>query len=114
MTSLPVYALSFFKALSGIISSTESLLNNFFWRGSEEHRKISWIGWHNVCLQKEFGGLEVRQLRKFNYALLGKWCWRMLVYRSGFSYRVLVARMAKQVGGWGPELFCLVEGGGSD
>jgi len=31
LTSLPVYALSFFKAPSGIISSIESLLNKFFW-----------------------------------------------------------------------------------
>ncbi|KAK2418273.1 hypothetical protein QL285_040487 [Trifolium repens] len=31
LTSLPVYALSFFKAHSGIISSIESLLMNFFW-----------------------------------------------------------------------------------
>ena len=33
LTSLPVYALSFFKAPSGIISSIESLLNFFFFWG---------------------------------------------------------------------------------
>ncbi|MCH86786.1 RNA-directed DNA polymerase (Reverse transcriptase), partial [Trifolium medium] len=47
LTSLSVYALSFFKAPSG----------------------------------KEQGGLGVRKLREFNTALLGKWCWRMLVDR---------------------------------
>jgi len=98
LTSLPVYALSFFKVPSGIISSVESLFNNFFGGGSEDHMKISWIGWHNVCLQKEYGGLGVRQLREFNYALLGKWCWRMLVDRGDFWYRVLVARYG-EVGG---------------
>nr|ABN08045.1 hypothetical protein MtrDRAFT_AC154391g33v2 [Medicago truncatula] len=41
LTSLPVYALSFFKAPSDIISSLESLFNNFFWGGSEDHRKIT-------------------------------------------------------------------------
>jgi hypothetical protein len=30
LTSLPVYAVSFFRALSGIISSIESLLNKYF------------------------------------------------------------------------------------
>jgi len=35
LTSLPIYALSFFKAPSGIISSIESLLNKFF-RGEGE------------------------------------------------------------------------------
>jgi len=57
LTSLPVYALFFFKAPSGIISSIETLFKNFFWGESEDNRKISWIAWSSVCLGKEFGGL---------------------------------------------------------
>ncbi|MCI12876.1 putative non-LTR retroelement reverse transcriptase related protein, partial [Trifolium medium] len=62
LTSLPIYALSFFKAPSG------------------------------VC------GLGVRQLREFNIALLGKWCWRMLVDRGGLWFRVLAARYGVERG----------------
>ncbi|CAJ2662943.1 unnamed protein product [Trifolium pratense] len=91
LTSLPVYTLSFFKAPSGIISSIESLFIKFFWGGCEDSRKISWVSWKSVCLRKEYGGLGVRQLREFNIALLGKWCWRMLVDREGLWFRVLVA-----------------------
>jgi len=40
----------------------------------------------------------VRQLKEFNLALLGKWCWRMLVGRGGFWYRVLVARYGEEAG----------------
>jgi len=90
LTSLPVYTLSFFKAPSGIISLIESIFKNFFWGESGDNRKISWIAWSSICLQKEYGGLGVRQLREFNIALLGKWCWRLLVDRGGFWYRVLV------------------------
>jgi len=36
LTSLPVYALSFFKAPSGIISSIESIFNKKNWGGSEQ------------------------------------------------------------------------------
>jgi len=43
LSSLPVYALSFFKAPTGIISSIESLFNCFFWGGSADQRKISWV-----------------------------------------------------------------------
>jgi len=42
LTLLHVYAISFFKAPSGIISFIESLLIRFFW-GCEDNRKISWI-----------------------------------------------------------------------
>jgi len=69
LSSLPIYALSFFKAPTGIISSIESILNCFF-RGSEDHRKISWVDWNSVYLSKEVGGLGVRSIREFNYALL--------------------------------------------
>jgi hypothetical protein len=56
LTSLPVYALSFFKPPSGIISSLESLLSNFFWGGCEGHRKIVLISWQTVCMGQEHGG----------------------------------------------------------
>ncbi|GAU20182.1 hypothetical protein TSUD_352460 [Trifolium subterraneum] len=61
-------------------------------------RKMAWISWKNVCLGLEHGGLGVRQLREFNIALLGKWCWRMLVDRGGMWYRVLVARYGEVAG----------------
>ncbi|KAK2433359.1 hypothetical protein QL285_018637 [Trifolium repens] len=98
LTSLPVYALSFFKAPSGIISSIDSLLIKFFWGGCEVSRKISWVSWKSICLRQEHGGLGVRRLREFNLALLAKWCWRMLVDREGLWFRVLAARYGVEGG----------------
>jgi len=98
LSSLPVYALSFFKAPSGIISSIESMFNKNFWGGSEDHRKISWVSWNSICVSKEKGGLGVRRMREFNLALLEKWCWRMLVDRNDLWYRVLVARYGEEDG----------------
>lgn len=34
----------------------------------------------------------MRWLQEFNLALLGKWCWRLLVDRDGLWYRVLAVR----------------------
>ena len=42
--------------------------------------------------------MGVRQLREFNLALLGKWCWRMLVDREGLWFRVLAARYGVEGG----------------
>jgi hypothetical protein len=89
LASLPVYALSFFTALSGIISSIESHLNKFFWGGGEDRRKIAWVRWREVCRSEGSGGSGVRQMQEFKSALLGKWCWRMLVDNTGLWYRVL-------------------------
>ncbi|CAJ2644200.1 unnamed protein product [Trifolium pratense] len=122
LTSLPVYALSFFKAPSGTISSIESILIKFFWGGGEDLRKVSWINWNTICLRKEYGGLGVRQLREFNLALLGKWCWRMLVDREGLWFRVLAGRYGVERGRlceggtrgstWWRELARIRDGGG--
>ncbi|GAU40452.1 hypothetical protein TSUD_374620 [Trifolium subterraneum] len=58
---------------------------------------------------------------KFNLALLGKWCWRMLVDREGLWFRVLAARYGveggrRRVGGrrgsvWWREIAHIREGG---
>jgi len=40
----------------------------------------------------------VRQLKDFNLALLGKWCWRLLVDIGGLWYKVLVARYGEEAG----------------
>jgi len=40
----------------------------------------------------------VRRLGEFNLALVGKWCWRMLVDKEGLWYRVLKARYREEGG----------------
>ncbi|GKV43557.1 hypothetical protein SLEP1_g50836 [Rubroshorea leprosula] len=41
--------------------------------GNESQKKISWVKWDYVCYSKEKGGLRVSDLRRKNWALLGKW-----------------------------------------
>jgi hypothetical protein len=98
LSSLPVYALSFFRAPAGIISSIESILINFFWGGGEDNRKIAWVDWNSICLSKEVGGLGVRRLKEFNIALLAKWCWRCLVDREELWFKVLLSRYVEERG----------------
>ncbi|GAU39043.1 hypothetical protein TSUD_59990 [Trifolium subterraneum] len=65
-------------------------------RGGEDFRKIPWV--KSISLRKECGGLGVSQVREFNLALLGKWCWWMLVDREGLWFSVLAARYGVERG----------------
>jgi len=73
--------------------------------------------WNTVCARKEEGGLGVRRIRDFNIALLGKWCWRMLIDRESLWYRGLVAHYGEDGGylreGGREALFFLVAGCGA-
>ena len=41
----------------------------------------------------------MKRVGDFNFSLLGKWCWRMLVDKDGLWYRVLKARYGEEGGG---------------
>ncbi|GAU46317.1 hypothetical protein TSUD_243380, partial [Trifolium subterraneum] len=98
LSSIPVYFLSFFKAPSGIISTLESIFCHFFWGGCEANRKIAWIKWDTICLNRENGGLGVRRLKEFNISLLGKWVWRCLVENDSPWSLVLRAKYGEEGG----------------
>ncbi|GAU10440.1 hypothetical protein TSUD_422840, partial [Trifolium subterraneum] len=75
----------------------------FFWWSSGSVKVCLDI---SVCLcpfllqssLKEYRGLGVRLVREFNLALLGKWCWRLLVDSEGLWSRVLAARYGRDGG----------------
>ncbi|XP_045831535.1 uncharacterized protein LOC123922923 [Trifolium pratense] len=89
-----------FLSFGGRLVLIKSVLTSLpiFLGGCEDFRKTAWVNWKTICLRKEYGGLGVRQLREFNVALLGKWCWRMLVDREGLWFRVLAARYGVERG----------------
>ncbi|GAU20019.1 hypothetical protein TSUD_273540 [Trifolium subterraneum] len=99
LSSIPVYFLSFFKAPSGIISSLESILCHFFWGGCEANNKISWVKWESICLPRENGGLGVRRVKDFNYALLGKWVWRCFAEGDSLWCQLLKAKYGQDSAG---------------
>ncbi|GJW34611.1 RNA-directed DNA polymerase, eukaryota, reverse transcriptase zinc-binding domain protein [Tanacetum coccineum] len=48
MGSLPLYYFSIFRAPSKILSLLESIRGRFFWGGSAEDQKISWVVWKQI------------------------------------------------------------------
>jgi len=73
LNSIPIYFFSFFRVPNKVLDKLVRLQWRSLWSGGLEQKKIAWVKWDSVCLPKEKGGLGIRDLRKFNYALLGKW-----------------------------------------
>nr|KYP65907.1 Putative ribonuclease H protein At1g65750 family [Cajanus cajan] len=90
LTSLPLLFLSFFRIPPSVSKEIVSLQRNFLWGCKEDQRKICWISWDRVTLPKKMGGLGVKNIIRFNMALLAKWSsrrdslwWRDLVVVCG-------------------------------
>ena len=73
LTALPIYMLFFFRVPKKVVHKLVSIQRNFLWGGDSEVAKIAWVNWDTICLPKNKGGLGIKNLSKFNEALLGKW-----------------------------------------
>ncbi|GKV28743.1 hypothetical protein SLEP1_g37755 [Rubroshorea leprosula] len=100
LSSLPVFLMSIYLIPKGILYSIDKIRRSFLWGGGGEERKIKWVSWDKVCKKKEEGGLGVRELRKFNLALLGKWWGRLAENREGLWKRVIIGKYGERGGHW--------------
>lgn len=68
--------MSFFRLHAWVIRRIDSIRRSFLWKGNRQaHGSSSLINWRLVCTPKDKGGWGVLNLRKFNTALLARWCW---------------------------------------
>ena len=72
LSNLPTYFLSLFPILAEVAKRIEKIQRNFLWGFTEEVDKFHLVKWEVICSPYSHGGLAIKNLRKFNEALLGK------------------------------------------
>lgn len=90
--SLPTYAMSIFLLTLDISKDIERSLAKFWWGCSlSQGKKINCLSWDRMCIHKSAGGLDFRNFRYFNLAMLGKQAWRLLTKPKSMVTKVYKA-----------------------
>uniref|UniRef100_A0A2N9IJT9 Protein-lysine N-methyltransferase FSB_LOCUS52282 n=1 Tax=Fagus sylvatica TaxID=28930 RepID=A0A2N9IJT9_FAGSY len=100
LSNIPTDFLSLFHIPAGVASRLERIQRDFLWSGLGESKKLHLVKWSQVCTPIQSGGLGVKNLRRFNQALLGKWLWRYGMERDAYWRKVVEAKYGNMWGGW--------------
>jgi hypothetical protein len=98
LSNLPTYLLSLFLIPSSVANRLEKLQRNFIWGGTNEATKFHLVKWSLVCSPVKDGGLGIRNLHRFNQALLGKWLWRYATKRKAYWRKVVEIKYGSMEG----------------
>jgi hypothetical protein len=104
LSNLPTYYLSLFPIPAAVAKRIETIQRNFLWGDSEEVTKFHLVNWDLICTPFSNGGLNIRSLRRFNEALLGKWLWRFGVEREALWRQVVMVKYGALEGGWASKM----------
>ncbi|GLT32030.1 hypothetical protein SLA2020_067240 [Shorea laevis] len=88
--------MSMYLIPKGTLLSLDKIRRRFLWGGAEGDKKINWVKWDKVCRDKGKGGLGVKDLRKFNWALLGKWWGRLVSKEEGLWKKVICEKYGRE------------------
>ncbi|KAL8469522.1 hypothetical protein ACS0TY_032389 [Phlomoides rotata] len=90
-----IYNISFYILPKQVIKDLTKVQHFFLWGGDDVNSKIPRVKWSIVCKKKKYGGLGIREMGKFNRALVGKWIWRILTEKNMLWVRVLESRYGR-------------------
>lgn len=96
--ALPIFAMSCFKIPKDVCEKLTSAMIEFWWSSGSNRKKIAWVAWQKLCTDKEVGGLDFKDLEKFNQALLAKQAWRIWKKPQSLLARILKQRYFRKAG----------------
>ncbi|GJU23403.1 reverse transcriptase zinc-binding domain-containing protein [Tanacetum coccineum] len=77
-----IYWASVFMLPSNVLLNIEQLMRQFLWSHGKSGKSKSKVAWEVVCLPKDEGGLGIRRLECFNYALMSSHIWKLLTLKE--------------------------------
>lgn len=95
-SAIPVHTMSVYKIPQTLVASMHSIMANFWWNNAEHKSRIHWIGWDKLCLPKEAGGMNFKDLECLNQALLARQVWRILSNEGSLLARVLKRKILRR------------------
>jgi len=90
--ALPLFYFSFFKAPAIVCKIIRRAQAKFLWGWDFEGKKIVWVAWDKICSPIDMGGLGIKNVRKFNVALLAKWLLRLRLEEVGVWRDIIESR----------------------
>jgi len=90
--ALPLFYLSFFKAPVCVCNTVKRIQAKFLWGYGHDSMKITWVTWENICNPTQVGRLGIKNIAKFNVALLAKCKYRIRLDEEGLWKEVVQSR----------------------
>jgi zinc-binding in reverse transcriptase/Reverse transcriptase-like len=100
LSSIPVYYMSCCHLPVHTINKVTSLLRKFFWGKLDRKRYLAFIAWDKICLPYEEGGLNVKDLRRMNDAILLKLVWQIASRQERLWVGIMVAKYCQNSDFW--------------
>lgn len=71
LNSVPMYQMIIFKMPKKLLKELDTQQKKYWW-GYNDNKGTKLIAWKNLCIPKDLGGLDFRDLEMLNHALLTK------------------------------------------